>query len=587
MRYVAGETLAKQIATARERSARPSHRAELAVIALLFERAARALHVAHEAGVVHRDIKPANIMVTPEGEPVVLDFGLARNDDGSANALSLTGEVSGTPAYMSPEQMTGRSRPDRRTDVWSLGVALYEVATLAHPFESATREGLFQAILGDELPDPRRANAAIDRDFATIIETATAKNRDQRYQTALDLAEDLRRWRANEPIRARRVGRVERMWRWAQRKPALAASAAAIVLLALAASALLAYGVGASGKADVEAKLRATAEEARKRADEARFALEQAARDRAFSAELDELNMQMGTLLVGMEDPDSVASIGPAYVAAFERYGLSIATSEQKSAVLAGLEQLRARDPERWETALDALRNLGWIVTRDDAISAESSRTAVLAILQEQPGAHWPELEAADHLWRTKGVDTFGPFLEESALAKSSTADLYTLVGELLVVPARTGDAQRILERCLEKDPGSFRLHFLAAAVGFMQAKKAQTPGAQPVPGSNANIVRHMEIAVALRPRSGFVRAMLATALAIDQRYVEAVRCMDAATALEPDNALVWLFRARFYSYTPLGANRVIEACQRALELDPSMTGARMLLSQYEERSER
>src|SRR5262249_6338467 len=160
---------------------------------------------------VHRDVKPANLMITPEGEPVLLDFGLAREDDGSANALSLTGEISGTPAYMSPEQMSGRSRPDRRTDVWSLGIALYEAATLVHPFAAATRESLFQAIRSEEAPDPRRANPEIDRDLATILETATAKDRDRRYQTALAFAEDLRRWRGNEPVLARPVGRLERV----------------------------------------------------------------------------------------------------------------------------------------------------------------------------------------------------------------------------------------------------------------------------------------------------------------------------------------------------------------------------------------
>jgi len=134
MRYVAGETLARRLAVARDAQAAPPDRGALRDLALLFEKAARALHAAHEAGIVHRDVKPANLMITPEGEPVVLDFGLAREDDASAPALSLTGEVSGTPAYMSPEQMTGRSRPDRRTDVWSLGIALYEAATLAHPF---------------------------------------------------------------------------------------------------------------------------------------------------------------------------------------------------------------------------------------------------------------------------------------------------------------------------------------------------------------------------------------------------------------------------------------------------------------------
>jgi serine/threonine-protein kinase len=313
MRPRRGHARAPARARARTQTA-PPDRAAAGARAALREGRAR-LHAAHEAGIVHRDVKPANLMITPEGEPVVLDFGLAREDDASAPALSMTGEVSGTPAYMSPEQMTGRSRPDRRTDVWSLGIALYEAATLAHPFAAATRESLFQAILGEDAPDPRRVNPEIDRDLATILETATVKERDRRYQTALDLAEDLRRWRENEPLRARPVGRVERLWRWVQRKPALAASLAAAIVLLIAASAFLFYGIGAAGRAETESRLRGVAETAqlqaesarkqaeseRVRAEDARAALEQVQADRVLQDALEELGMIMGTLWFGLD----------------------------------------------------------------------------------------------------------------------------------------------------------------------------------------------------------------------------------------------------------------------------------------------
>jgi serine/threonine protein kinase len=101
------------------------------------EQAARALHAAHEAGVVHRDVKPGNILVTPEGQAVVTDFGLARDESGAASTLTESGDLLGTPAYMSPEQVSGRRLPmDRRTDVWSLGVTLYECLTLRRPFDA-------------------------------------------------------------------------------------------------------------------------------------------------------------------------------------------------------------------------------------------------------------------------------------------------------------------------------------------------------------------------------------------------------------------------------------------------------------------
>ena len=601
MRYVAGATLARRLAVAREGNAAPPDRDALRDLALLFEKAARALHAAHEAGIVHRDVKPANLMITPEGEPVVLDFGLAREEDAAAPALSLTGEVSGTPAYMSPEHLTGRSRPDRRTDVWSLGIALYEAATLAHPFASATRESLFQAILSADPSDPRRANPAIDRDLATILETATAKERDRRYQTALDLAEDLRRWRANEPIRARPVSRLERLGRWMQRKPALAASLAAAALLLIAASAFLFYGIGAASRADSEAKLRAEAEVARSRAEEAqsraqeaqrlaetergraeiaRAALEQAQKDRALGEALDELGMVLGTLWFGFEAKETVPALVPKYVAAFRAFGIDFDRDDGASAI-ERFSALRARDEELGRVAEDGLRVLAHL-----SDSGGPTATRVNALLAAVPGASWPELDAALQRWQTSSIDEFGPLLAEDVLAQKSPEQTYRLAGAMVIVPDRLNDAQRILDRLIEREPGSFRARFLASALGFMQVSRNGGPSGQGMQPTLEKLLHHMDVAVALRPKSGFVRAMQANALALNHRYEEAVQCMDAATELEPKNALVWIFRARFYGYTPW-PERGVEACRKALELDPSLPGARKLLDELDEKTKK
>src|SRR5262245_58497319 len=156
MRYVEGETLGRKIATTKERLSsktgeticsesdgpdgttggrhRNGERPELDEILeaiQIIERTARVLHAAHEAGIIHRDVKRGNIIVTPSGNPVVLDFGLARDESGTLASLTVSGETFGTPAYMSPEQLASqRIRLDRRTDVWSLGVMLYECLTL-------------------------------------------------------------------------------------------------------------------------------------------------------------------------------------------------------------------------------------------------------------------------------------------------------------------------------------------------------------------------------------------------------------------------------------------------------------------------
>jgi WD40 repeat protein/serine/threonine protein kinase len=259
MRYVEGQTLAKKITDARPGSAAPAKsddprgrpvalpgsdgapagpgtppstgRRSIERVLALIEQSARALHVAHEAGVVHRDVKPGNIMVTPQGDPVLLDFGLARDLEHGTEALTASGGVLGTPAYMSPEQLTpARGSVDRRTDVYALGVTLYECLTLRRPFEAPTREQLFRLILSEQPSRPGGLNASIPRDLEVVLETAMAKDVDHRYQTTLDFAEDLRRVRAREPIRARPAGVVLRFTRWIQRNPVLAAALAGAFL---------------------------------------------------------------------------------------------------------------------------------------------------------------------------------------------------------------------------------------------------------------------------------------------------------------------------------------------------------------------
>jgi eukaryotic-like serine/threonine-protein kinase len=236
MRLIEGETLAAAIARAREGATPsgalalpPRSRAELEAVLAFFEEAARALHAAHEAGVVHRDIKPGNVMVTPEGRPVLLDFGQARSESATLAARSLSGEVVGTPAYMSPEQVRGRTREvDRRTDVWSLGATLFEALTLERPFDGASVAELAVAI--DRGPLPALRSRAIPRDLEVVLQTALERDLLRRYATALDLAEDLRRVRAREPVRARPAGPLLRLGRWAQRHPAIAGSLFAVLI---------------------------------------------------------------------------------------------------------------------------------------------------------------------------------------------------------------------------------------------------------------------------------------------------------------------------------------------------------------------
>ena len=210
-------------------------RDEVGAVVELMEGTARALHAAHSAGVIHRDIKPGNIMITTTGDPVILDFGLARALEDDHPTLTRSGDVFGTPAYMAPEQLRGNHHEiDARTDVWALGATLYECLALERPFDAPTREALYRAILDDEPVPLHKLNPRISRDLSVVVETALQKERNGRYQSADALAEDLRRVRTLEPIQASPVTRWIRAKRWAQRNPALAVTGALVLALLVA-----------------------------------------------------------------------------------------------------------------------------------------------------------------------------------------------------------------------------------------------------------------------------------------------------------------------------------------------------------------
>ncbi len=261
MRLVEGRTLAAVLAEARSGAApgvdpteggpagidaratlpvRPSTPEEVAVLCAWFEQAARALHAAHEAGVVHRDVKPGNLMVTPEGRPVVLDFGLARTLAHDDATLTATGEVFGTLAYVAPERLgrgAGRA-PDRRVDVYALGVTLHEALTLRCPYAADTPEELLEVVLRGEAPSTRRDDPSLPRDLDAVCLTAMAPEPSRRYATAEAFAEDLAAVREGRPVAARPRSASTRLLRRASRHPWTAGVAAALVLVTAAAVAL-------------------------------------------------------------------------------------------------------------------------------------------------------------------------------------------------------------------------------------------------------------------------------------------------------------------------------------------------------------
>jgi serine/threonine protein kinase/CHAT domain-containing protein/tetratricopeptide (TPR) repeat protein len=231
--FVRGETLDRRI---REGPLAPRDAASLIV------EVADALDHIHRAGVVHRDIKPSNIMLDEAGRIMITDFGLAKMEDGEAS-ITFPGTVMGTLPYMSPEQISlGAHAVDRRSDIYSLGVVLYQLLTGRRPIEVTQRSdlvGWFNSITHEEPRPLRQLNRAVDRDLEIICLKCLQKDPERRYATAGELAEDLRRYLTSEPITARPLTPWQRAAKWARRQPAIAALIAlscVLVLVVLASS---------------------------------------------------------------------------------------------------------------------------------------------------------------------------------------------------------------------------------------------------------------------------------------------------------------------------------------------------------------
>ncbi len=592
MEFVEGGSLAQKAAG----TPQPAGQAAALVATL-----AEAVQAAHQNGIVHRDLKPGNILLTADGAPKITDFGLARRLEDS-DRPTLTSDLMGTPSYMAPEQANGqRDAIGPGVDVYALGAILYELLTGRPPFRAETATATLQQVLADEPAPPSRLNARVPRDLETICLKCLRKEPCRRYASAVALAEDLRRFGAGEPIRARPVGRLERTVKWARRRPAAAALIAATLLLAVSGGGAALWYIGdrVERRADAQSRSRQINHEANANLDEAEFHL------REVRAKLDD-PLKVAELLSDMDRwratvekarhawqraSSACASDAPSVMESTRSRLSSVEAalwSEENSFHLAAeLDEIASEaltlTDDKSQVQKAATKYAAFFATQslnvdqDDQTQLTSAlRSSSICLVLAAGLDHWAEITALEKTktqrlarllelaraadpdpWRDRfrDPDVWRDRAALSELAENVNVEKQSpmILAALALCLAKTGgDGAMIYKRALLSYPRDFWLHMRAAS-------HAKEP---------AEMVGLYLGALAVRPKSAVTHNNLGVALRYQKDLTGAIAAFKKAIELDPKSA---------YAHNNLGnalreqqnLPQAIAAFKKAIALNP------------------